>query len=60
MTSCVPFQDEDEGVDTGDDDCFYGRALARPPEQLELTEAVTRLVLIVVASIPWSRVTCAV
>ncbi|XP_056266933.1 dynein, axonemal, intermediate chain 1, paralog 2 isoform X2 [Pseudoliparis swirei] len=32
-------KDEDEGVDTGDDDCFYGRALARPPEQLELTEA---------------------
>uniref|UniRef100_A0A8C2X668 Dynein axonemal intermediate chain 1 n=1 Tax=Cyclopterus lumpus TaxID=8103 RepID=A0A8C2X668_CYCLU len=41
VTSFVPFQDEEEGVDTGDgcDEWSSGKALVKPSDQLELTEA---------------------
>ncbi len=36
-------QDEEEGVDTGDgwDEWSHGKGLIKPPDQLELTEAVS-------------------
>lgn len=38
----VSLQDEDEGVDTGEgwDEWSPGKGLIKPPDQLELTEAV--------------------
>lgn len=40
----VTLQDEEEGVDGGDgwDDWTHGKALIKPQDQLELTEAVSR------------------